>query len=262
MLMRSTELPWLHLGEHLRINLPTRASVLDLISERLPANQGFSIATLNLDHAVLLEEPGDFRTAYARHSHITADGHPIAWMARRLNPDVERVTGSDLIIPCVEIAAKQGTPIGFIGATMEVLDAADAELHAKFPELKTAIKIAPSYPFDPKGQEADEVIQKVIESGAGLCLLALGAPRQEILASRLSAAAPHMGVISVGAGIDFIAGTAKRAPGIFQRTGMEWFWRFCQEPRRLGPRYWRCGKLLPHLIVRARNHTRQECPDP
>ena len=221
------------------------------MSDRLARGKGFAIATLNLDHAVLLGRPGAFRDAYARHSHVTADGHPIAWLARRLDPRVERVAGSDLLLPCVEVAARLGVPVGLVGATPAVLDRATAELSRRFPALNVVLRLAPSFPFDPVGAEADAVIAKVIASGTRLALLALGAPRQEILASRLAAAAPDIGIVSVGAGIDFVAGSAKRAPLIFQRAGLEWLWRLLQEPVRLGPRYWRCVKILPRLVTEA-----------
>ena len=44
--------------------------------------------------------------------------------------------------------------------------------------------------------------------------------------------------MALGATVDFEAGTVKRCPMWIQRLGMEWFWRFCQEPRRLFKRYW------------------------
>ena len=91
-----------------------------------------------------------------------------------------------------------------------------------------------------------------------LCLLALGAPRQEILAVRIAAAEPAMGVISIGAGLDFVAGTARRAPVALQRSGLEWAWRLAREPVRLGPRYWRCIRILPGLVVEARRRARRD----
>ena len=247
----SPELPWIEFGEHLRINLPSAGHALALVDERLARGRGFALATLNLDHAVQLAEPGPFRDAYARHSHVTADGHPVAWLARRLDPRVRRVTGADLVLPCVGVAARRRAPVALVGATPEVLDRAAVVLCRHFPELRIALALSPSYPFDPSGPEADAAIAAIRASGARLVLLALGAPRQEILAVRLAAAAPEIGVLSVGAGIDFVAGAVRRAPRFFQRTGLEWLWRLAREPVRLGPRYWRCIKILPRLVTEA-----------
>lgn len=260
--MAFPDLPWIEFGNNLRINLPRTPDALALVEGRLEQGQGFSLATLNLDHAVLLQRAGPFREAYRRHSHVTADGKPIAWLARKLDRRVERVAGSDLALPCIGIAARLGAPIALIGAADEtVLDKAEDALKRTCPELRVALKRSPSFPFDPFGPEADAIIAEVGASEARLALLALGAPRQEILASRLAEACPQLGIMSIGASVDFIAGTAKRAPKAFQSLGFEWVWRLMLEPARLGPRYWRCARLLPRLVIEARRRA-GNAPDP
>lgn len=250
--MAFPDLPWLEFGENLRINIRSRADALALVTSRLENGQGFTIATLNLDHAVQLQRPGPFRTAYADHSHVTADGKPIAWLARRIDPNVKVVAGSDLVLPSVEIAARLGAPVALIGASnLGVLDSAEAVLKQTYPDLQVTLKRSPSFPFDPVGAEADALINEVSKSGARLVVLALGAPRQEILAIRMIEACPDIGIMSVGAGVDFVAGAQKRAPHIFRRLGLEWTWRLMRDPARMGPRYWRCALLLPRLIVEA-----------
>jgi N-acetylglucosaminyldiphosphoundecaprenol N-acetyl-beta-D-mannosaminyltransferase len=247
------DLPWFEFGENLRINVPTALEALALVETRLEQGQGFTLATLNLDHAVLLQQAGPFQDAYASHSHVTADGRPIARLARRLEPRVERVAGSDLALPCMGIAARLGIPIALIGAADQtVLDKAETVLKQQYPDLRIALKHSPSFPFDPFGAEADAIIAEVGASETRLALLALGAPRQEILASRMAKVCPDIGIMSVGASIDFIAGTAKRAPKALQALGLEWLWRLMLEPARLGPRYWRCARLLPRLLLEAR----------
>ena len=77
-----------------------------MVEDHLSRGAGFTIATLNLDHAVQLARPGPFRDAYARHSHVTADGVPVAWLARRLDRRIAKVSGSDLMLPMAAIAAR------------------------------------------------------------------------------------------------------------------------------------------------------------
>jgi N-acetylglucosaminyldiphosphoundecaprenol N-acetyl-beta-D-mannosaminyltransferase len=251
--MTFPDLTWLEIGNNLRINIPSTADALALISNRLERREGFTIATLNLDHAVQLQQPGPFQTAYARHTHVTADGKPIAWLARRIDPRVEKVSGSDLVWPCIGIAASLGASVALIGAAdAGVLDRAEAVLKQRHPDLRVALKRSPSFPFDPFGAEADALIAEVGRSGTHLALLALGAPRQEILASRMTEALPSIGIMSVGASVDFIAGDKRRAPRIFQVSGLEWVWRLMLEPGRMGPRYWRCIRILPRLFLEAR----------
>lgn len=250
----ASDLPWIDLGAHLRVNVPDADAACSEARRNIVRGTGFSMATLNLDHAVHLDQPGPFRDAYAAHSHITAAGMPIAWLARRAGVPINRVTGADLVIPFARIAAEANASVGLIGATAKVLNRAAAALSKTCPGVTVALRISPSFPFDPFGPEAASMISRIGESGTRMCFLALGAPRQEILAARIFAARPDMGVISVGAGIDFIAGTVRRAPGIFQKSCLEWLWRVAHEPRRLGPRYWRCARQLPRLVADARPH--------
>jgi len=44
-------------------------------------------------------------------------------------------------------------------------------------------------------------------------------------------------MFGVGAAFDFPAGRISQAPRWMQRSGLEWFYRLCSEPRRLGRRY-------------------------
>lgn len=105
--------------------------------------------------------------------------------------------------------------------------------------------------FAPLGDQGADVIKALEASGAGLCLVALGAPKQEIFAARANAALPHMGFASIGAGLDFIAGRQRRAPLRVRRVAMEWLWRMLSDPRRLLLRYTRCALILPGLAWRA-----------
>ena len=94
-------------------------------------------------------------------------------------------------------------------------------------------------------------VADLAESGAGLCFLALGAPKQEILAARGRRIAPKVGFASIGAGLDFLAGHQTRAPRIVRMLALEWLWRALQSPRRMVPRYAKCFAILPGLTVQA-----------
>ena len=94
---------------------------------------------------------------------------------------------------------------------------------------------SPGRGFDPYSAEADDAIERVRASGARLCFLALGSPRQEIFAARCLDRIPGIGLLCIGASLDFIAGTQVRAPRLAQRMGLEWFWRAVLNPKRLAP---------------------------
>ncbi|MGF1445358.1 MAG: WecB/TagA/CpsF family glycosyltransferase [Pikeienuella sp.] len=237
-----------------RITTPTAADLFSDLVGRLSRGEGFAVATLNLDHLVKLRRSERYRRAYAAQTHVVADGNPSVWLARLAGERVDLVPGADLMTPLLALAAERGVPVAFCGATEETLARSQAALEAAHGGLRVVSRLAPSFPFDPDGPEADAVIAKLGSSGARLCLLALGAPRQEILAARAHAALPHIGFVSIGAGLDFAAGTQRRAPVLFRRMALEWLWRALQDPRRLGPRYLACALILPSLTLAAVRH--------
>lgn len=233
------------------VNTAKAENLFEDIDQRLRGNRGFTIATLNLDHVVKLRQQGSFLTAYLQHSHVVADGNPIVWLRWLAGQPVELLTGSDLIDPLMAQAARLGIPVGFLGSTEPVLKTAAARLTKRHPGLNVVACVAPPFGFDPAGPDADEAIRALSDAGVRLCLIALGAPKQEMLAVRAHAALPNCGFVSIGAGLDFIAGHQVRAPSWMRRFALEWLWRFLGAPSRLGRRYLACIGVLPSLIWQA-----------
>lgn len=238
-------------GAEVKVGVPTKVALMNKIITRLAEGEGFALATLNLDHVVKLRQPGPFREAYALQDMVVADGNPIVWLSRLANRPVELVPGSELIDPLCELAAANGWPVAFLGSTEKTLVTAGAELSRRYLGLEIAAQVAPPFGLDPEGEEAADLLRQIQVSGARLCFLALGAPKQEILAMRARAMAPACGFVSIGAGLDFIAGTQARAPAWVRAIAMEWFWRMVGNPKRLARRYILCALILPGLAWRV-----------
>lgn len=238
------------------VTAPDRATLMADLEARLAAGQGFSVATLNLDHVVKIRANPAFRSAYAAHSHVTADGNPIVWLCKLSGQPVALIPGSELVAPVAGLAARNGVGVALLGSTAPSLAAAADALRAHAPGLRVVAQIAPPMGFDPDGASAETAIAELKASGAGLCFLALGAPKQELFAARAQQALPHMGFLSIGAGLDFLAGQQKRAPRLVQRLALEWLWRLMGSPKRLAARYASCFAVLPRATqaaLRARN---------
>lgn len=236
-------------GRRIAVNTATRARLLAEIESRLADRKGFSVATLNLDHLVKLRRFRAFREAYARHSHVVADGNPIVWISRLEGRSVDLIPGCELVHPVARLAADRGVPVAFLGSRETTLERAAERLERRHPGLEVAARISPSFGFDPFGMEADACIEALRRSGARICFLALGAPKQEVFAARAQAALPEVGFLSIGAGLDFLAGTQKRAPLWMRRWALEWLWRAVGDPKRLAMRYVRCAMLMPGLTM-------------
>lgn len=232
------------------ITVADQASALAHIRHAMRTARGFCVLTMNLDHLVKLRTDAAFRTAYKTAGIVTADGAPVAWLARRQDARIVRTTGADLMLPLAKLATDEGASVFLLGSTENVLQAAGNVLvHHSGGQLKIAGIFAPSHQFDPTGTEADRAIAMIKASGARLVFLAFGAPKQEIFASYACRQNVNAGFICGGASLDFLAGTQSRAPVLFQRTNLEWLWRLLLSPRRLGMRYWRCAMLLAELVI-------------
>lgn len=238
------------------VNMPDSAALMSEVAARFARHEGFALATLNLDHLVKLREDAAFRAAYAVHDLVTADGNPVVWLSRTAGQPVTLVPGSDIVLPLCRAALAADVPVALVGGRAATLDRAADRLLAEVPGLRIVLKHAPPMGFDPTSPLADDILRAVGASGARLCFLALGAPRQEILAARGRTAVPQVGFASIGAGLDFLAGDQTRAPAWVRAIAMEWFWRMATNPRRLAGRYLRSGLALPGLWLQARQSRR------
>ncbi|HET7850695.1 MAG TPA: WecB/TagA/CpsF family glycosyltransferase [Pseudolabrys sp.] len=210
---------------------------------------GFCLFTINLDHCAKLRSNPQFQDAYRCARYVTADGFPIALLGRLHGFPVRRTTGADLLTPLCAQAACHRLPVFLLGPSTEVLRRVRAQLSERMPRLQVVDSYAPGPNFDPHALDADLAIQRIRRSGARLCFIALGAPRQEIFAARCHAQMPEIGFICVGAALDFLAGNQTRAPRFFRDHGLEWLWRLLSDPRRLALRYLRCAAIFPRLAA-------------
>lgn len=233
------------------VNIASQADLIERVRVRMRRRQGFCVYTLNLDHLVKRRADAGFRAIYGRGDFVTADGAPIVALARSRGVRLQLTTGADLVRPLCAMAAREGVSVYLYGSTLPTLTAAAARLGREFPGLTIAGCEAPPFGLDPQSAEVLAAGERMRAAGAHLCLVALGAPRQEIVSDRLAAIHPEIGFLCIGAALDFIAGTQIRAPALMRRLRMEWVWRMLGNPRRLFWRYFNCALLLADLRVIA-----------
>lgn len=167
----------------------------------------------------------------------TPDGMPIVWILKLAGyKHVDRVYGPDLLNELCRVSLETGYKHFFYGNTDAVLSDLKEKLEAKYPGIQIAGSISP--PFRELTDQEDEVICKQIsESGADILWVGLGSPKQELWMYHHQGKIDVPVMIGVGAAFDFLSGNKSQAPRWIQRSGLEWFYRFLQEPRRLWKRY-------------------------
>lgn len=236
------------------VNVPTRSALFQAVRAKFAERSGFALATLNLDHLTKLPVDDAFADAYHAHDLVVADGRPIIWLAQLAGRQLELMPGSDLVIPLTALAAEMQIPVALVGSSNAALAGAKSALVARVPGVKIVMIHAPAYGFDPAGSYASDICDMLTASGARLCFIALGAPKQELFAAFARSRCDGVGFASIGAGLDFLSGHQVRAPKIMRTLALEWLWRALQSPRRMVPRYARCFAILPGL---ARDAWRQ-----
>ena len=165
---------------------------------------------------------------------INADGASIVWAAKKLGvPLTERVTGIDLFQELVKLSAEKGYKIYLFGAKEEVV----AKVKAIFEERYSGIRIV-GY-RNGYFTEADEpqIVADMAASGADMMFVAFSSPKKEYWVHKYLDQVGIPFVMGVGGSFDVVAGVTDRAPKWMQDHGLEWFYRFVQEPGRLWKRY-------------------------
>lgn len=233
------------------VNIPTRAALFHAVRTKFAQGDGFALATLNLDHLTKLPSEATFAEAYRAQDLVVADGRPVVWLSQLAKHPLELMPGSDLVIPMTELAAEMQMPIALMGSSDEALSGAKATLEDRVPGVNVVMTHAPAYGFDPSGAAAADICDMLNESGARLCFIALGAPKQELFAAFARGRCPAVGFASIGAGLDFLSGHQVRAPKIMRALALEWLWRALQSPKRMIPRYAKCFAILPKLTLDA-----------
>ncbi len=235
--------------EGIPVDAISSAEAISGICDDVAGTEPFAVHTINLDHVVKLRRDPAFRSAYERARFVLADGFPIAFAGRLAGLDVTRTTGSDLVEPLCREAARRGLPVVFYGSTFPSLVSAASELYRRIPDLEISGVYAPGM-IDVNAPAEPEGMDFIRNSGARICLIALGAPKQEILGARFaqSFTAP-MAMICIGASLDFISGKETRAPRLVRTLGGEWLWRWVSSPGRMTQRYLDCFRVLPSVIL-------------
>lgn len=218
---------------HCLLGLPFDAVDLDGAARRLraaaAAGERCVLATPNLNFVVAAQDDAAFRDSVIRADLCVADGMPLVWTARLLGlPLAERVAGSTLF---ERLRADAARPLGvfFFGGADGVAAQACARLNAEAGGVRCVGWDSPGFEPVPAISGAER-IARINASGADFLVVSLGARKgQAWIEHNLGALAPPL-VSHLGAVVNFVAGTVRRAPPAWQRAGLEWLWRIREEP--------------------------------
>jgi N-acetylglucosaminyldiphosphoundecaprenol N-acetyl-beta-D-mannosaminyltransferase len=190
---------------------------------------------VNVDKLVKASRDEQLRQIINDCALVNVDGMPVVWASRLLGkPLKERVAGVDLFEALMRRAADKGWRVFLLGAREEVVSAVKATYERKYPALVVAGYRNGYWKGE---QEEAEVVAQIKESRADLLFVAISSPKKEQFLGRYQADMKIPFAMGVGGTFDVAIGKVRRAPVWMQNCGLEWFYRFLQEPRRMFRRY-------------------------
>ena len=216
----------------------TMDEAIDHIEECIRLQKIGQVITPNVDQIVRMETDSYFKEICDNAELLLTDGHPLLWIAKWYGtPIKEKICGSDLVPKLCEVAAQKGYSVFFLGAAPGVAQKAADKLKEKLPDLKVAGVYSPPIGFEKDEEELNKINQILYESHADMLFVGMGVPKQDIFIYENMNKYQIPMSFSIGGTIDFIAGEQKRAPKWMSKIGMEWFYRLCQNPKRMFKRY-------------------------
>jgi len=165
---------------------------------------------------------------------INADGISIIYASRFMKHKInERVTGIDLMLRLMEVSQKKGFRIYLLGAKQEILERMVNKIKEKYSNIKI-VGFRNGY-F--RAEEEHKIIEDINKSNCHILFVGISTPKKEFFLYQHKRDLKVPFCMGVGGSFDVIAGEKKRAPSWMQKSGLEWLYRFFQEPRRLWKRY-------------------------
>lgn len=224
-------------------------SALDAIARALETKSGGYICVTGVHGVMEAQEDPEFRGILNRAFLNTPDGMPMVWVGRREGfARMDRVYGPDLMLRVCEFTRERNCRHFIYGGGQGVAEELKQRLDAKFPGLQIVGTYTPPFRALDEKEEAD-LLSRLEQLKPDMIWVGLSTPKQEKFMARWSPKFPTALFFGVGAAFDFHAGRVRQAPRWMQRSGLEWFFRLCCEPRRLWRRYFRNNPRFVFRII-------------
>lgn len=222
---------------------------IHVIDQNIQKREPIHHVVVNAAKLVNMRKDAQLKESVLGSDIINADGQSVVWAASILGKQLpERVAGIDLMENLVDLAHKRGYKIFFFGAKEEVVKEV-VRMYGK----KYSPQIIAGYRNGYYSAEEEQIIAEQIgNSGADMLFVAITSPRKEIFLNTYKAIIQIPFVMGVGGSFDVVSGKTQRAPLWMQSSGLEWFYRVLQEPRRMWKRYLVTNTKFIWMLINAK----------
>ena len=223
------------------LNLQT---ALEAMIEAIQARRKGYICVTGVHGVMEAQEDEGFRDILNRAFLCTPDGMPMVWAGKlKGHREMSRVYGPDLMLEVCAWSEQSGCRHFFYGGGEGVAGQLVEKLRVRFPKLQVAGTFTP--PFRSLSTvEEEALLEQVTAARPDIMWVGLSTPKQERFMVEYLPKLDVTLMAGVGAAFDFHSGRVRQAPRWMQRSGLEWFYRLCSEPRRLARRYLRNNPLF------------------
>lgn len=220
------------------VNNLTMMGTIERIEEFIATKNSAFVVPINVDVVMKIEQDAELRRIVDAADLVLVDGQPLIWISKlNRQPIQEKVSGSDLIPKLCERAEEKGYSVFLLGGENHVAQEAGRRLKVQFPNLQLKGVYSPPMGFETDSEELTHIDQMLSAAAPDILIVCLGCPKQEKWVGAHYHICGATVSICAGATVDFLAGHIKRAPKWMSDHGLEWLYRFFQEPKRLFKRY-------------------------
>jgi N-acetylglucosaminyldiphosphoundecaprenol N-acetyl-beta-D-mannosaminyltransferase len=193
--------------------------------------QPVRVQTANLQHVHLIAVSQEAADAALAADLVSADGWPLAFLARRMGLPCDRVTGREVVEALIQDPSLAGSRVALLGSGPDVA--------VSFARLlgRNDVSLAYAHHGDARTWDVAVIADELTAQDCDVVLVALGAPKGELLGQKLRARLPRGLIVGVGGAVEMATDHMPAAPRWVGRVGLEWAYRLAHEPRRLGRRY-------------------------
>lgn len=220
------------------VNNLTMDEALNSIEKMIKQEKKSYIVAVNVDVIIKIEEDQKLKQITDEADLTLVDGKPLIWISKmKKNPIKEKISGSDLVPKVCELAAKKNYSIFILGGKEGIANQAKEKLEIKHPNINIVGTYSPPMGFEANEKELNKINKMISKVKPDLLIVCFGCPKQEKwIYDNINKYEANVSICA-GATVDFLAGNIKRAPKWMSNHGLEWFYRFMQEPKRLFKRY-------------------------
>lgn len=216
----------------------TMNEALDNIEKMIKSKKKSYVVAVNVDVIMKIEQDEELKKITDEADMVLTDGKPLIWISKlKKTPIKEKISGSDLVPKLCELSDRKGYTIFILGGKDGIAKQAKEKLESQYKNIKIVGVYSPKFGFEKDKKELTKINSMINKKKPDLLFVCLGCPKQEKWIYNHISEYDAKVSICAGATVDFLAGNMKRAPKWMSNCGLEWFYRFLQEPKRLFKRY-------------------------